>query len=137
MHNKTLHIILFLAALPLMVKAQEQNVTSASQFYHELGIKDAKYELSLESLNSEDEKDFWIDQIAFENGLKKLNPNGYQLYVDGKSQVYRQHKIHCGDRCNHSEEFAKYISYYVVNGKLGLTETAVYAAESKKTKKKE
>lgn len=137
MKYKSLHIILFTMLFPFWVLAQEGNAINGSEFYYSLGIKDAKYELSLESVNIEDEKDFWQDQKAFEDRLKKENPEGHFFYLNGKSQIYRQHQIHCGGRCNHSEEFIRYKAFYVINGESSTKTDMAYTKENQSTKRKE
>ena len=85
-------------------------------FYTDMGIRDATHELALVNLNVEDEKDFWVDQKAFEQLLEKKNPAGHQRYLDGKHSVYRRHQIHCGERCDHSAEFSTHMAFYLING---------------------
>ena len=110
----SLHIVLFFSSLPfigLSQTAMEQN-----RFYTDLGIRDATHELSLVNLNVEDERDFWVDQKAFEVLLEKGNPVGHQSYLDGKHSVYREHQIHCGERCDHSDAFSTHMAFYLING---------------------
>ena len=74
-----------------------QGTTSRTNFYLDMGVKDATHELSLTNANLEDERDFWTDQKSFEALLKKKDPMGYQSYLNGKRAVYHEHLILCGE----------------------------------------
>lgn len=119
------------------VLAQEENMGGDFEFYYNLGVKDAKYELSMESSNSEDEKDFWLDQMEFESRLKQENQKGYEVYVNGKSEVYLQHQMLLGEACESSAEFLKYMANYIRRGELSLNKEVVYYEKTKKTEPKQ
>ena len=126
-----LHIILVLCCLPGLGLAQAQ--TSHVGFYVKLGMKDAAHELALTNLNLEDERDFWLDQKQFESLLKEKDPAGYQAYLNGKFEVYREHQLLCGERCTHSDEFARQIAFYLIHGEsVGTTEIALELQQPKK-----
>ena len=114
MKPQSLHIVLLFCSLPFT--GFSQTVMEHNRFYTDLGIRDATHELSLVNLNAEDERDFWVDQKTFEVLLAKENPVGHQSYLDGKHSVYREHQIHCGKRCDHSDAFSTHMAFYLING---------------------
>ena len=97
-------------------------------------MKDAAYELSITHLNIEDEKDFWADQKQFEVLLKQKDPLGYQSYLAGKHEVYRQHHIHCGERCDHSDQLTMQATFYLSNGGSVGNSEIVFDPKSSKIK---
>lgn len=132
-----LHILLITICLPQLGMAQSGDMESRDRFYEQLGIRDAKHEISIIAMNIEDESDFWKDQRAFEDLLMKESPTHYQSYINGKAEVYRQHKIHCGNRCGHSEKFSRQISFYIINGNPMVNGEVVFAPKAKTLKPKE
>lgn len=122
-----LHIFLLALCLPQLVGAQSDSAENKDSFYAQLGIRDAKHEISAIAMSVEDENDFWKDQRAFEDLLMKQNPSHYQSYLNGKAKVYRQHKIHCGNRCGHSEQFLQQIAFYIINGQTLVNEGVVFS----------
>lgn len=123
----SLHIVQWAFLLPVIAWGQYDMDNSEASFYMELGIKDAQHELSLIHLNKEDELDFWVDQKAFEKLLSNKGSEAYQYYLNGKHMVYRQHQIHCGNRCVHSEEFKRQMAYYLIHGNSDSNREVVYA----------
>ncbi len=126
MKANLLHIFLLLLCIPLSGFSQIGD--QEPEFYRKLGIQDAMHELALTNLNEEDEKDFWLDQKAFEKLLEEKDPIGHQSYLNGKYLVYREHQILCGNSCEHSYEFLKQMAYYLINGNVGSGGTEVVLA---------
>lgn len=128
-----LHIMFLVCCF--LVTVVSQLSTSEASFFHDMGKKDARYELTLNSLSLEDEKDFWMDQKRFESLLEKQNPKGYQSYLNGKHLIYRNHQILCREEhCNNSDAFKQRMAFYLINGQsIGASEVAM---EIKKDQRK-
>jgi len=101
--------------LPYLGWTQTTNVKEELRFYLELGIRDAQHELSLVHLNLEDEKDFWMDQKAFENKLRIKNPSGFQQYINGKAMVFRKYQSHLRRKQENNNQLVQQISYYIIH----------------------
>ncbi|MEN1784574.1 MAG: hypothetical protein AAGF77_05475 [Bacteroidota bacterium] len=129
MKQRLLYVLL-LSSLPWVLMGQVA-YKDTKMFYTSLGLKDAKYEISLTHLSPEDEKDFWVDQQNYETLLKRRHPQGYQYYLKGKRQVYQQHKLLCDEGYAHSPLFAQKMSYYLAKGDLLPDQNVVYSSESK------
>ena len=134
MKQVSLHILLFFM-LPLLVVAQEYPTENTIAFYTQLAQRDATYEYSMSLRASEDEKDFWKDQIHFEEQLAQRNPMGYHIYLRTKSEAYRSYQKQCAGACEHSEHYLRRAAFYVVNAQpdVGL----VYSLDTKKPQSKD
>ncbi len=132
MKRSFLHILQLLFLLPFLGFAQYGEAANDTKFFFDLGLKDAKHELSILNSIEEDAVDFWSDQRVFEELLHKKSPSFHQSYLNGKSVVYRQHQIHCGERCSHSEEFSRQIAYYISKGELQSEGEVVYSEKNGK-----
>jgi len=117
--------------------AQSNDGQGENRFYIALGIRDAQHEISNINRNIEDESDFWEDQKVFEKLLMARNLAHYQSYLNGKAEVYRQHKIHCGERCDHSEQFARQIAFYIIKGNPSTNAEVVFAPKGRKLNKQD
>ncbi len=123
--------MLFVALLPSAGLAQLSLDAEETRFYQDLAINDAKHEQTLPAIGAEDEADFWRDQKAFEALLQANSPEAYQVYINAKSAVYRQHQLGCGEAyCDHSEAFIRQASFYIVNG---AEDSGMAFADKKKT----
>lgn len=120
-------IVCLALLLPLIGWGQAMPEQDQIAFYKNLGIQDAKQELAFVGVDQEDELDYWKDQKAFEQLLKKQNQQTYQAYIDGKYLVYAQHQLHCGGKCTHSRVLEAQKAFYVLNGTAGKDlETMVF-----------
>lgn len=131
MKSAFLHIVQLMLWLPVIVWGQLDDGMTPPNFYLELGIKDASHELLFASSNQEDEQDFWLDQKAYEKLLKEKSQRAYQSYINGKHLIYRQHQIHCGSRCAHSQEFERQMAFYLINGNSLADDEVVYTIKKK------
>ncbi|MHA7865428.1 hypothetical protein [Flagellimonas marinaquae] len=81
-------------------------------FYQGLARKDALREQTIAFSNIEDEKDFWNDQIQFENDLKIQNLRAYQVYMNEKRVAYSNHAEECKNGCTHSDLYYQQAGFY-------------------------
>ena len=81
-------------------------------FYQELARKDALREQTIAFSNIEDEKDFWNDQIQFENDLRVQNVPAYQVYMNEKRMAYSKHAEKGKNDCTHSDFYYKQAGFY-------------------------
>ncbi|MFN3138036.1 MAG: hypothetical protein ACE37L_10140 [Allomuricauda sp.] len=104
-----IHIaIWFTLGLATIGTAQNSNLS----FYKELAQKDALREQTIAFSNIEDEKDFWNDQIQFENDLRVQNVAAYQVYMNEKRVAYSNHAEECKNGCTHSDLYYQQAGFY-------------------------
>jgi hypothetical protein len=94
-------------------------------FYKELARKDAHREQTVAFSNIEDEKDFWMDQIQFENDLKVQNVPAYQVYMNEKRMAYSEHAEKCKNDCMHSDLYYKQAGFYFI-----YSDDTIYSKEA-------
>ena len=122
--------MLFVILLPISGYSQAELDAAEIRFYQDLAINDARQEQEMLSLGQEDEADFWKDQKAFEALLRTEKPTAYRIYINTKSELYRQHQLACGEAfCEHSENFMRQASFYIING---TANSGVVFAQEKK-----
>ena len=122
--------ISFFCLMAIIVHGQTTQISFDSDFYRQLGIKDAKFELKVDFLNGEDESDFWIDQIRFESQLAKEDDTAYQVYLTAKYEVYHAHQLCCTDLEARSLLSQQKMDFYLNRGKVSLP-SAVMAVNDK------
>jgi len=134
MKRFSLYMLLFVL-LPGIGLAQEQPMENVIAFYTQLAQRDAAYEYNISLSTLEDEKDFWKDQIRFEEQLADKNPMGYHIYLKTKSEAYRSYQKQCAGSCAHSEHYFRRAAFYSVNA-IPATEL-VLALDTKKPQSKD
>ena len=134
MKRFSLHILLF-SLLPFLGVAQEYPLENTIAFYTQLAQRDAAYEYTMSLRALEDEKDFWKDQIHFEEQLADHNPMGYHIYLKTKSETYRSYQKQCAGTCAHSEEYLRRAAFYVVNAQPEIE--LAYSQDTKKPQSKD
>ncbi|MBR9853157.1 MAG: hypothetical protein GYB37_01070 [Algicola sp.] len=103
------HITVILTlGLATIASAQE----SDASFYEKQARKDAHQEQTIIFSSTEDEKDFWKDQIRYEEELKTKNLIAYQVYMNEKREAYSKHAHSCNNQCTHSDYFYEQASIY-------------------------
>lgn len=119
----------------MLVIAQEYPAENTIAFYTQLAQRDAAYEYHMSLRALEDEKDFWKDQIHFEEQLSKNNPRGYHIYLRTKSKAYRSYQKECAGLCVHSEHYLRRAAFYVVNAQQ--ESELAYSLDTKKPQSKD
>ena len=121
-------ISVFLLLVSYGIQAQEAPFEKLD-FYVALAMNDAKLEQNNNLLNSEDERDFWIDQINFEKKLSSKNPKAYRAYLSGKHIAYARHQKECSGH-KHSPFYYRQASFYAVNGSVSLQSEPLLTVEN-------
>lgn len=91
-------------------------------FFFDLAIRDASYEISLKAFDLDDEEDFWLDQSMFEKLLLKKSKEEYQSYINAKNFAYQRHLDNCSDSCMHGKFYYRQATIYVSKATLAPPE---------------
>jgi len=108
MRVQTLLTVVFILVLATIVSAQENELF----FYEEQAQKDAHLEQTSTFSSLEDEKDFWNDQVRYEDDLKNQNSKAYKVYMNQKIKSYSEHAEACNNHCTHSDYYYQQASFY-------------------------
>lgn len=100
--------VLLTLGLATIAWAQENTVS----FYKDQARKDAHLEQTSTFSSLEDEKDFWNDQVHYENDLKNQNNVAYKIYMDEKIKAYSNHAEACNNNCTHTDYYYQQASFY-------------------------
>ncbi|NKI30868.1 hypothetical protein [Croceivirga thetidis] len=114
--ERKLFILYFLVSF-LNLYGQQEPVDS-SEFFFNLALRDANHEDSLQSIDLEDEQDYWLDQQNFEEQLLIESKEAYQIYINGKGLAYQLHFNDCSESCVHSKFYYNRATFYITQASL-------------------